>query len=144
MKKINLTEIHKYDRFEVMGHTFRSLREVDDAVSVKSRSNRDLYDRRDVSVVEPKKPIAGIYVALIYEPYPCFDSSDCCCENRGYRNYFFSSTPFSMQDIDRLADLPHKMNCRYVHEEMPEWAAPAIYWKGDEFFNPLLATVEEG
>lgn len=141
MKKIKIKEISGHESFEVMGFTFRNIQEVEDAVSIISRYHISWNGKRDIWTVEPKKAISGIYIGMIYEPYPCFDSYDYACENRSYWNFFFSDKPFTIQYMNRLSELPIKGNYKYIHEDMPEWATPALYWGGDRTDNILLATV---
>lgn len=141
MKKIRIIELPPHDSFEVMRHTFRNLDEVRAAVSIEA-SPATVWSRNEVSIVEPKIAITGIYVAMIYESYPCFDSSDSIYEDRRYCNFFFSDKPFTIYDVERLRELPFNFNFCYVNKDMPSWATPAIYWGGDSKHKILIATTE--
>ena len=47
------------------------------------------------------------------------------------RDSFFSTKPFTKQQIDKLSKLPGRCNAQIVCDSMPEWAAPAVYYSGD-------------
>ena len=141
MNKLIITEIPLQRSFEVMGHTFHNLQEVRDAVSIIGRSHTDWDGRRGIWHEQPANPVPGLYVGLIYEPYPCFDASDYAYENRRYWNFFFSDKPVTEEVLNTLAAMPHRGNYRYVHEDMAELAVPALYWGGDRSDNLLLATI---
>ncbi len=143
MAKVIISELPKTAQIEVLGHTFQNLQEVRDAVSIIGHSHADWNGNRYIREEQPSKPVLGLYVGLIYEPYPCFDSSDYAYEKRRYWNYFFSDSPITAEDLTRLAEMLHKSNYRYIHEEMEGFAAPALYWGGDSTDNLLLTTLEE-
>ena len=140
MKTITLTEIPTHKSFEVMGHFFHSLQDVCDAVSIVGRSLTNWNGTRDIWHKQPEKPISGLYVGLIYEPYPCFDESDYDYEKRRYWNFFFSNSPITDEMLNRIAEMAHQSNYRYVHENMEEFATPSSYWGGDSADKLLLAT----
>lgn len=120
-----------YDSMEIMGHVFVCLHEIERAVEVDCRIRKSLSGSRDIQRRNDARPIAGIHVARLYEPYPCFDSSDYAEETRYYSNYFFSDKPFTDDCLNRLAEIKNKGNYRLVSEETPECAAPAIYRNAD-------------
>ncbi|MDE6575689.1 MAG: hypothetical protein K2L84_10225 [Muribaculaceae bacterium] len=140
MMKITLTELSVDKSFEVLGHCFKNLQEVRDAVSIVCRSLTDWNGKRYIRHQQPLKPIPGLCVALIYEPYPCFDASDYAYENRKYWNFFFSNSPITDEMMNRLAEMPCQSDFQYVYQDMEEFALPALYWRGDSADNMLLAT----
>ena len=125
MKKIYIKEVGKNSKIEILGHVFNGLADIKRAVETYCRIDRDSWN------TEPKSPADGIHVICVYEPYPCFDSEDYANEDRDYSNYFFSTRPFTKQQIDRLSKLPGRCNAQIVCDTMPEWSAPAVYYRGD-------------
>jgi len=111
------------------------------AVGKFARIADSLYWPRNVFDVEPKGETHGLYVLQMYDPYPCFDSDDYANEDRDYCNYFFSTTPFTHQQIEQLANIKCEMNSRIINESTPEWAFPAVYYSG-EGNKMILATIE--
>lgn len=134
MSKILIREVGKSSKIEILGHEFKGLNEIKRAVESFCRIGSQPWD------TEPKSKIGGIHVICIYEPYPCFDSEDYANENRDFSNYFFSTEPFTKQQIERLAKLPGRCNAQMVNESMPEWALPAVYYRG-EGDKLIMATV---
>lgn len=126
MEQICIREVSKDSKIEICGHVFNGLAEIRNAVEAYSRIGKD-----DSWTTEPKKPVEGVHVICVYEPYPCFDSYDYASEDRDYRNYFFSTEPFTMEQIERLSKLPGNFNAQIVNETMPEWALPAVYYGGE-------------
>lgn len=126
MARIIIREFPKTAKIEILGHTFNGLSEIKQAVEFYSRTGRNNRWKTD-----PRKPVDGVHVIQVYEPYPCFDSDDYACEDRDFCNFFFSKKPFSESDAIRLDQLPHHCNAQMVHENMPEWAVPAVYYGGD-------------
>lgn len=124
MANIIIRELPKTTSIQVLGHIFNGLADVNNAVGTNCRVNREPWNK------EPKSPVDGIYVICVYEPYPCFDAEDFASENRDYKNFFFSTKPFTEQQIDRLSKLPYKCNYQMVCDTMPEWALPAVYYSG--------------
>lgn len=122
-----------------MGYRFDSIEMIDDATCIKARSHVGIMGERYICRIDPKIIFPGLFVALIYEPYPCFDSSDYDYENRKYWNYFFSDKPFTNDILNKIANLPHEGNCRYVHKDLPAWARPAVYWGGDSADDVFIA-----
>lgn len=110
---------------EILGQVFNGLNDIKRAVESLCRVERDPW------FVEPKSPADGVHVVCVYEPYPCFDAEDYASEDRDYSNYFFSTKPFTMQQVKRLSKLPGRCDARMVNYDMPEWAVPAVYYPGD-------------
>lgn len=125
MAKICIREVSKNTKVEILGHVFNGLNDIRRAVETYCRIEREPWD------TEPKKAVEGIHVINVYEPYPCFDSEDYANEDRDFSNYFFSTKPFTKQQIERLSKLPSRCNAQMVNDAMPEWAVPAVYYRGD-------------
>lgn len=134
MSKIWIREVGKASKLEILGHEFNGLTDIKKAVESYCRVGGDPWD------TESKSKIEGIHVVCIYEPYPCFDSEDYANENRDFSNYFFSTEPFTKEQIARLSRLPGRCNAQMVSDTMPEWALPAIYYRG-EGGKLILATL---
>lgn len=125
MVKILIREVPKASKVEILNHILNGLDDIKKAVESYCRIGRDSWN------TDPKSPIEGIHVACVYEPYPCFDSEDYANEDRDYSNYFFSTKPFTKQQITLLSKLPGRYNAQLVREGLPEWALPAVYYCGD-------------
>lgn len=125
MSNIWIREVSKTSKVEILGHVFNGLSDIKRAVEAYCRVDRQPWE------TEPKSPVEGIHVVCIYEPYPCFDSEDYANEDRDFSNYFFSTKLFTKQQIERLAKLPGRCNAKMVNENMPEWAVPAVYYRGE-------------
>ena len=125
MAKILIREVPKASKVEILNHILNGLDDIKKAVESYCRIGRDSWN------TDPKSPIEGIHVACVYKPYPCFDSEDYANEDRDYSNYFFSTKPFTKQQITLLSKLPGRYNAQLVCEGLPEWALPAVYYCGD-------------
>ena len=125
MATIYIREISKTSKVEILGHVFNGLSDIKKAVETYCRIERNSWN------IEPKFPVNGLHVVCIYEPYPCFDTEDYANEDRDYSNYFFSTKPFTKQQIDKLSKLPGRCNAQIVSGSMPEWTVPAVYYSGD-------------
>lgn len=125
MAKICVREVPKISKVEILGHIFNGLADIKKAVEAYCRIGRQPWS------TGTKSPIGGLHIICVFEPYPCFDSDDYANEDRDFSNYFFSTEPFTKQQIERLAKLPGKCNALIVNETMPEWATPAVYYCGD-------------
>lgn len=125
MAKIGISEVSKTSKVEILGHVFNGLSEIKKAVGTYCRIERDSWN------TVPKSPVNGPHVICIYEPYPCFDSEDYANEDRDFSNYFFSTEPFTKRQVEQLSKLPGRCNAQMVSETMPEWAVPAVYYRGD-------------
>lgn len=125
----------------ILGHTFSGLDDIRKAVEVSAAIETGLSGNRHIRRFEPQKPVPGIHVAELYDPYPCFDSDDYASESREYLNFFFSTKPFTDAAINGLAQIKHRRNSCMVTEEIPASALPAAYYAGDGN-SMLIATVE--
>lgn len=140
MKKMLIREIPVNARVEILGHTFSGLIEIKQAVATYARVMNSTFGRH-VFTVEPRKPVPGLHVLNLFEPYPCFDSDDYASEDRDYCNFFFSRKPFEKADIERLSRIKKGFNNCLVNDNTPLEALPAVYYKGD---GPvMLLAVEE-
>lgn len=128
---VYIKEMSIYDQVEILGHVFGGVEDIEDSVGIHCRIAENWGGCHDIWRSDPARPVPGIYVARLYDRYPCFDSYDYASETRNYCNYFFSETPFSDSDLERLSGMSHKGNSRLVHEGMAEEAVPAVYRDGD-------------
>lgn len=136
--KIRFKEIWIDKPFEVMGHVFKNLDDVRDNVDICYNTRRWVdYPHR----IELNNPLKDIHILELYEMYPCFDSYDYANEDRFYRNFFFSREPFTDEDVEELSRISQKPGVCLVSEETPQWALPALYYKG-EGSRMLLAVLE--
>lgn len=132
MMKRKVFEIIPVDTpVKIMGHVFPNLKAIRMSVGKYARITESFFGERTIFDGTPKDCPAGIYVLQMYEPYPCFDSDDYANEDRDYCNYFFSDKPFTNQQIEALANISPEMNSRIINERTPEWAFPAIYYRGE-------------
>jgi len=115
---------------EVFGHTFKGLQAIKQAVELESRVEKSIFGKRNIYEGKGKGIVPGIHILRLYEPYPCFDAEDYATEHRQYSNYFFSTEPFDLAMIEKLANRRHLSNARLVYADTPEWALPAIYYGG--------------
>lgn len=123
---------------EILGYTFKGLDSIMKAVEVSSRIHQiigDRYIRRETPVM----PVAGIHVLRLYEPYPCFDDFDYQYENRKFSNFFFSRHPLTDEDVNRLANMPVKMNYCMIYDGMDIDVLPAVYYRGDIYDKLIIA-----
>lgn len=125
MSKIWIHEVSKTSKVVILGQVFNGLNDIKQAVEAYCRVGSKPWD------TEPKTPYEGIHLLCVYEPYPCFDSEDYANEDRDFSNYFFSVKPFTKQQIERLSKLPGRRNAKMVNDTMPEWAVPAVYYRGE-------------
>lgn len=125
MAKIWTREVNKASDVEILGHVFHGLTDIKTAVEAYCRVGSQPWE------TETRLSVEGIHVVCVYEPYPCFDSEDYANEDRDFSNYFFSTKPFTKQQIERLAKLPGRCNAQMVNDNMPEWAIPAVYYRGE-------------
>lgn len=128
---IAIQEIPVTAEIGLLGHTFSGLAEVELAVEVSARIRTGALGYRDIAHRTPDRPIPDVHVALLYEPYPCFDSYDYASETRRYCNYFLSSRPFTNADIERLGRLRMSCNNCLVTENIPAGDTPVLYYRGD-------------
>ena len=117
------------DRIEILGHIFNGLEEIENAVEIETRVSNAIGERY-IRQIHPENVIPGIHILKLYEPYPCFDSSDFMYENRRYCNYFFSKKPFTTDDITRIANTRWHSNYCLVNENMNKEFLPASYYGG--------------
>ena len=136
---MTIQKLPKDSTVEILGHIFYGIEDIDKAVEVSARVSCSIGDRY-IQREPAEKPVEGLHVLKLYEPYPCFDSSDYLYENRRYCNYFFSDKPFTDDDINRLASLPAQMNYCMVTPDLNSSVLPAVYFGGSSY-NPILVAV---
>lgn len=142
MTKRVFKEVSVETPIEIMGHVFPNIKAIRMAVGKYARIADPLFGKRTIFDGTPKECPEGLYVLQMYEPYPCFDSDDYANEDRDYCNYFFSDRPFTNQQIEALAQIKAEMNSRIINDQTPEWAFPAIYYRGDGNIM-IVATLEK-
>lgn len=142
MTRLIFKEVSIETPVEIMGHVFPNLKAVKMAVGKFARISNSLFGKRTIFDGTPKDCPDELYVLQMYEPYPCFDSEDYANENRDYCNYFFSDKPFTNQQIEALAHIKAEMNSRIINAQTPEWAFPAVYYRGDGNIM-IVATLEK-
>lgn len=126
------------DKIEILGHVFNGLEDIDNSVEVETRLSNSIGERY-ICQITPKTPVPGIHVLKIYQPYPCFDSSDFMYENRRYCNYFFSKEKFTEEIINTIADSYWFDNYCLVHQDMDEKFTPAVYYGGSSWNDLIVA-----
>lgn len=134
MRKPVIQTVSVGDTVEIFGIAVKGLQAVCDAVECRSSVGslgKGISKEPYISFIDPVKAIDGIHVLEVYERYPCFDSSDYATEDRYFRNFFFSTKPFTMGEIYRFALMNRKCNLQFIDENMPDWAIPSIYYDGD-------------
>ncbi len=140
MRKPTIVKASISDSVEILGHKVDGYKAISEAVEVSSppaqfdiRSNGEkvVWKEPSISKREPKQRIPGLHVLEIYEPYPCFDSSDFAYEDRCYSNFFFSKKPFTPEEIKIITELDRRGNLKFITDEMPEAALPSAYYEGE-------------
>lgn len=124
------------DKIEILGHVFNGLEDIEKATEVETRLSNSIGERY-IRKRNPEILIPGLHILKIYEPYPCFDSSDFIYENRRYCNYFFSKEPFTNEMINYIADSGWSDNYCLIKKDMDEKITPAVYFGGSSW-NDLI------
>lgn len=137
MAKRYFQEVRTSAPIEIMGHVFNGLDGIYQSIEI-SVNNRSFG--KPVRKT-PKVEIPGIHILEFYKLYPCFDSYDYANEDRFYKNFFFSSKPFTDEEVELLKNTRHTPGICMVNEYTPEWAFPAIYYRGEGSYM-TLATLE--
>lgn len=112
--------IKNTDKIRVFGVTFKDIHE---AISYALKG-------------EPKE---GVYVGVISERYPCFDSHDYAYENRRYWNIIFAKSEEELNSkLEKLENEDHMINfCK-----LSDTLAPMAYWGGDSGYKGFCTEVE--
>ena len=134
-------ELQRFDPkaiIEISGHAFHGIDDIEKAVEVETRVSNSIGPRY-INRIDPEKPVAGIHVLKVFQPYPCFDASDLMYENRRYCNYFFSKEPFSDERINCIADSKWRNNYCLLSGDMDENLTPAIYYGGSSWDDVIAA-----
>lgn len=117
-------------KITIFGHTFNGLDEIREAIEAHTRRG-EMFFPGAILRVNPRKPVDGIHVLRVYEPYPCFDESDYEYEDRVQSDYFFSTKPFTRKSIMAISHLRAAHKIEFTEDGMPEEALPAIYYCGE-------------
>lgn len=123
MKRNKIMSIPTNSTITIQGITFNGLKQVKEAVEVIMRIETNLSGKRFFGEKEPKARIQDIHVAELFEPYPCFDSSDWEFEDRDTCIFCFSKKPFTEEELNRIASYRHI-------QSLPIDALPALYYCG--------------
>lgn len=135
---MEIQELPNDSQIEILGHIFQGIDDIDKAVDVSTYITCSIGNRY-IHREPAEKPVDGLHVLKLYEPYPCFDSSDYLYENRKFRNYFFSTRPFTDEMVNRLASLPAQMDYCMVTSDMDTSVLPAVYFRGSSYDSILIA-----
>lgn len=140
MRKPIIVKATISDTIEILGHKLDGLTAIRKAVDCTStpgsttmgRGGREVVnDEPYISRCNPAVRIPGLHILEVYKLYPCFDSSDYAYEDRFYRNFFFSESPFTQEQINRIAFMKRNLDLKFIRDEMPEWAFPCAYYIGE-------------
>lgn len=144
--EVHIKVVPRDGQILILGHTFNGLTDISEAVGVTARITQSYFDKkRQISRKDPTKPVSGIYVLELYEPYPRFDAEDYATENRKYHNFFFSPEPFTDEKINQIAKLSRRngfLTNELVSDQMPAEYLPAVYFGGDSHHKLFVAFEE--
>lgn len=127
-KKIVLSTLPIDADIEIKGHIFHGLKDIRKNTTNYSRIQKHHDFERHQWVAKDVNPVDGIYILEMYEPYPTFEGDN---EDRTYSNFFFSKKPFTVDRIDKIAEMKHGLNDQIVLEDMDPDLVPAIYNDGN-------------
>lgn len=108
MKKVRNT-----DKIRVLGVTFKDIHEA-------------------ISYAQKEEPKEGVYVGVISERYPCFDSHDYAYDHRRYWNIIFAKSEEELNSkLAKLEDAINVINfCK-----LSDTFAPMAYWGGNSGYQ---------
>ena len=112
--------IRNTDKIRVLGVIFKDIHEA-------------------ITYAQERKPKEGVYVGVISERYPCFDSHDYAYERRRYWNIVFAKSEEELNSkLAELNNTVHHINfCKYS-----DALAPMAYWGGDSHYQGYCTDVE--
>ena len=112
--------IKNTDKIRVFGVTFKDIHEA-------------------ISYAQKEKPKKGVYVGVISERYPCFDSHDYAYDHRRYWNIIFAKSKKELNSkLEKLENEDHMINfCK-----LSDTLAPMAYWGGDSGYKGFCTEVE--
>lgn len=102
----------------------------------------EMTRRVDMFTSECKRGNDTLNVALLYEPYPCFDSDDYASETRRYENYIIRNYMITEGYCIEIEKGEHLYNANFVVESLSLKYLPMIYHNGDSRFM-LVATAKD-
>lgn len=137
-----LRKVEPTDKIKILGHEFSGLQEIKEAIEMEVRIGPITGKFDSIYKTEPKRPIEGLHVMHLYEPYPRFDSSDFEFENRIYSNFFFSRFPFDEEIIEKLKKIRAWDNYKMIVEDMDENTLPMVYYRGTSGDKVIIADKE--
>ena len=141
LSKVVLESLPNDGKIEILNHVFNGIEDISKAVEIRGKVMPDSLGERDLCQVTPEKPVEGLHILKLYQPYPCFDSYDSLYETRKYSNFFFSNTPFSEERINEIVNTEKATNYRLVNEKMSPDFLPAVYFQGDSYYNLIVAKI---
>ena len=101
--------IRNTDKIRVLGVTFKDIHEA-------------------ITYAQEGKPKKGVYVGVISERYPCFDSHDYAYDHRRYWNIIFAKSEVDLNSkLAKLNNTVHSINFCKCSATL----APMAYWGGD-------------
>lgn len=112
--------IKNTDKIRVFGVTFKDIHEA-------------------ISYAQKEKPKKGVYVGVISERYPCFDSHDYAYDHRRYWNIIFAKSKKELNSkLEKLENEDHMINfCK-----LSDTLAPMAYWGGASGDHGFCTSVE--
>lgn len=126
---------HINDMVTILGHTFNGL---EDVIRHRAIIGKNRFTGVECFRFSERNEYPNIHIGELYESYPTFDSSD-FGDNRSYQNYIFRATPITEANMMETLGIPHDCNFCMVHENIPAYLLPILYYEGDGDYM-LLAT----
>lgn len=112
--------IRNTDKIRVLGVTFKDIHEA-------------------ITYAQEGKPKKGVYVGVISERYPCFDSHDYAYDHRRYWNIIFAKSEVDLKSkLAKLNNTVHSINFCKCSATL----APMAYWGGDSHYQGYCTGVE--
>ena len=112
--------IRNTDKIRVLGVTFKDIHEA-------------------ITYAQNGKTKKGVYVGVVSERYPCFDSHDYAYDHRHYWNIVFAKSEEDLNSkLAKLNNTVHSINfCKYS-----DTLAPMAYWGGDSHYQGYCTKVD--
>ena len=112
--------IRNTDKIRVFGVTFKDIHEA-------------------IAYAQKGKTKKGVYVGVVSERYPCFDSHDYAYDHRRYWNIVFAKSEEDLNSkLAKLNNTVHSINfCKYS-----DTLAHMAYWGGDNHYQGYCTSVE--
>ena len=112
--------IRNTDKIRVFGVTFKDIHEA-------------------IAYAQKGKTKKGVYVGVVSERYPCFDSHDYAYDHRRYWNIVFAKSEEDLNSkLAKLNNTVHSINFCKCSATL----APMAYWGGDSHYQGYCTGVE--